>query len=129
MPQDTVTLTLPVQTEYAPTIRMLASGLATLAGMAFDEVDEMRVAAGEAFVYAVETSDDDSEATFRFTVDPGQLEMDVILGAGHESADDPMSEIAVAILGEVVNSCDLTSTPDGARCLHIVKRAGAAHDS
>ena len=66
MGKDRVTLTVPARGEYARTVRMTAAELAARIGMSYDEVDDVRMAAEEAFVYAVDHADDTSEIELRF---------------------------------------------------------------
>ena len=77
MGKDRVTLTVPARGEYARTVRMTAAELATRIGMSYDEVDDVRMAAEEAFVYASECSGDTAEVVFSFSAGDGELSVDV----------------------------------------------------
>ena len=76
MAQDRITLTVPARGEYARTVRMTAAALVSRMGMTYDEVDDVRMAAEEAFVYAVDTLPEDAEVTFTFTLDEDALEIE-----------------------------------------------------
>ena len=53
--RDRITLTVPSRSEYARTVRMTAAALASRMGMSFDDVEDVRMAAEEAFVYAADS--------------------------------------------------------------------------
>ncbi|MHB1016444.1 MAG: ATP-binding protein [Coriobacteriia bacterium] len=77
MGNDRITLTVPARGEYAKTVRITAAELASRLGMSYDEVDDVRIAAEEAFVYASDCVGEDEDVTFLFTVSPGALEVAV----------------------------------------------------
>lgn len=77
MGKDRVTLTVPAQGEYARTVRMTAAELAARIGMSYDEVDDVRMAAEEAFVYACECAGDEPSVTFTFALEQGELRIEV----------------------------------------------------
>ena len=57
-PAETTVLEVPPLPRYARAVRMTAANLAVIAGMNVDEVDDVRMAAEEAFVYACATGVD-----------------------------------------------------------------------
>ena len=77
MSKDRVTLTVPARGEYARTVRMTAAELAARIGMSYDEVDDVRIGAEEAFVYACGCAGEDAEVTFAFLVEDGVLSAEV----------------------------------------------------
>lgn len=77
MSKDRVTLTVPARGEYARTVRVTAAELAARIGMSYDEVDDVRIGAEEAFVYACECAGDSAEVTFAFVVEDGVLSAEV----------------------------------------------------
>jgi serine/threonine-protein kinase RsbW len=50
MASDTVNLRVPAKGEYAKLVRMTAAALSSRMGMNYDQVDDVRMAAEEAFV-------------------------------------------------------------------------------
>jgi serine/threonine-protein kinase RsbW len=56
---------------------MTAAQLASRIGMSYDQVDDVRIAAEEAFVYACECAADTSEVTFSFEVTESTLAVTV----------------------------------------------------
>ena len=77
MQPDTITLTVPARGEYAKTVRMAAAQLGSRIGMTYDEVDDVRIAAEEAFVYACDCTDEGEQVTFSFTVSDDSLGISV----------------------------------------------------
>lgn len=77
MSKDRVTLTVPARGEYARTVRMTAAELAARLGMSYDEVDDVRMAAEEAFVYACDCAGESADVTFAFILDDGSLHIEV----------------------------------------------------
>lgn len=77
MSKDRITLTVPARGDYARTVRMAAAELATRMGMSYDEVDDVRMAVEEAFVYACDCTEEDEEVTFTFSVGDGELSVEV----------------------------------------------------
>jgi hypothetical protein len=52
--------TVPSRAEYAKAVRMTASALVSRMGATYDDLDDVRIAAEELFVYACDHADDDS---------------------------------------------------------------------
>ena len=53
MQPKTVQLSVPAEPAYARSVRMMAANLAVVAGMVVDDVEDVRMAAEEGFVYTV----------------------------------------------------------------------------
>lgn len=126
MSSDRVTLTVPARSEFAKTVRMTAATLVSRMGMTFDEVDDVRMAAEEAFVYAVDSQPVDGDVHFEFTISNEQIDIDVALGqANAETTDEVERNAAYAtfILEAVCDSYQFVSDESGAH-LRLVKRAG-----
>lgn len=94
--------------------------------MTYDEVDDMRMAAEEAFVYAVDSLAEGAGVTLEFLVGEDSLELCVRLGRAPSDAEGEAERAALAtfILDSVCDRYEFTSDPDGARTLTIEKRAG-----
>jgi serine/threonine-protein kinase RsbW len=125
---DRITLTVPAKSEYAKTVRMTAAALVSRMGMNFDDVDDVRMAAEEAFVYAVDTLPEDAEVRFEFSVSDDELKIDVPLGSEDPSSDeeaDRRAAYATFILESVCDSYGFESDEDGAH-LRLTKRVGGA---
>jgi serine/threonine-protein kinase RsbW len=124
MAKDRVTLTVPARSEYAKAVRMTAAALVSRMGASYDDVDDVRMAAEEAFVYATDTHPEDAEVTFAFLMDDESLEMDVVLGTEPDVSDaevERRTSYAMFILQSVCDAYELTSDADGRQCLHLHK--------
>ncbi len=123
MSSDRIVLTVPARSEYAKTARMTAAELASRVGMSYDEVDDVRMAAEEAFVYACAHVEPEGEITFEFVIDAGALK--VVVGP-FDDADEPQSSepddrYAAFILESVCDEFEIAR--DGVSCtLRLVKR-------
>ena len=130
MATDRILLSVPAKSEYAKTVRMTAAALVSRMGMNFDQVDDVRMAAEEAFVYAVDTLPEDAQVQFEFFVDDDQVVIDVPLGSEDPSSDEEAERraaYATFILESVCESYEFTSDENGAR-LRLVKRVGGDTD-
>lgn len=130
MTKDRVSLTVPAKGEYAKTVRMTASALVSRMGMTYDEVDDVRMAADEAFVYAVDGLGSCGEVTFEFTIADGTFGMDVCLGRGGQCSDDDEERragLATFILDSVCDRYEFVSDESGSRMLRILKHTGQTH--
>ena len=105
---------------------MTAAALVGRMDMTYDDVEDVRMAAEEAFVYAVDTLPEDADVTFRFRVTEDSIEMDVALGT--DKADDEDTErfatLAIFILESVCDEYEFVSDEHGAH-LRLLKRAGS----
>lgn len=127
MPNDRVTLTVPARAEYAKTVRMTAAALVSRLGMTYDEVDDVRIAAEEAFVYAVDHAADGDCITLDFLVNELVAEIKVGLSEGARvTGEDAERRAAYAtfILQSVCDHFELSSDENGPY-LKVVKNVPA----
>ena len=121
----TVRLTLPAEAGFARTVRMRAANLAVVRGMSVDDVEDVRMAAEEGFVFSCATCPAACDISFALTGEG--ISMDFSLGEGscEESEDQAESlDLAELLLSAVCDSFEVT--PDGRR-LHVEKRLDVAH--
>ena len=127
MGEDRITLIVPAKSEYAKTVRMTASALVSRMGMSYDEVDDVRMAADEAFIYAVETLSAADDVRLEFAVGDGELTIDVAVG-NQEFGDDEEAErrasYATFILESVCDKVEFASDEHGPH-LRLKKRVGS----
>lgn len=128
MASDSITLTVPARGEYAKTVRLTAAELASRIGMSYDEVDDVRIAAEEAFVYASGCVGRDESVTFRFTVGPELLEIEVGPMPSHRGGEEPgVSEgYAEFILQSVCDEFAIDHSPEGCSLRLCRRAAGTA---
>ena len=120
---ERVVLTVPSRGEFARVVRLCAAELATRAGMNIDDVDDVRLAVEEAFVFAAEHMTD-GEMTFTFHTEPGVL--DLTVGplpeqCAHDEGVDAGGRYARFILESVCDEFEVL-TRDGACFLRLVKK-------
>ncbi|WP_077597737.1 ATP-binding protein [Olsenella urininfantis] len=124
MQDKTVRLSIPAEASYARAVRMMAANLAVLCDMSVDDVEDVRMAAEEGFVFSCATMPETCEVSFEL-VDDG-IDMDFLLGDAHDdeieagSVDISLIEL---LLSAVCDDFDVTE--EG--YLHLVMRAGKAH--
>ena len=121
MDEKNVTLRVPAEPEFARSVRMTASTLAVCCDMSVEDVEDVRMVAEEGFVYACATAPESVGVSFSLA--GGSMAMDFSLGEA-EPADDSI-ELVEVLLAAV---CDVFSVSEDGRVLHLVKRAGDAHD-
>lgn len=97
-------LVLPPDAELLRVVRLVASGLASLAPLDLDAVEAVRVAADELVATLIQASDGGS-VTITFAIADGRLSVEgrVPLGAGQVFELDPLTE---QILDAVATSHD-----------------------
>lgn len=126
MAQDRITLGVPARSEFAKIVRMTAAALGSRLGMSFDDVEDLRMAAEEAFVYAVDTLGGDDEVVLAFLTSPESIEIEVGLGGAVRAGDEDAERratYATFILQSVCDRFVLASDENGAH-LRLTKLVG-----
>lgn len=127
MAQDRITLTVPARGEYAKTVRMTAAALVSRMGMTYDQVDDVRMAAEEAFIYAVESVGEDCDVRMEFLLSDDAIELSVCLGESVPAGDpdlDSRAAYATFILQSVCDRYEFASDVNGIPYLRLMKRVG-----
>jgi len=120
---DRIMLSVPARGEFARTVRLAAAELAARAGMCVDDVDDVRLAVEEAFVYACERADAD-HVTFAFTLGPGLMELLVgplPVGTAGDDGSEPGERYARFILESVCDEYEVLAQDD-ANYIRLLKR-------
>ena len=121
MVEQTVRLSVPAEAAFARTVRMMAANLAVVCGMNVDEVEDVRMAAEEGFVYCCATEPAACEVSFAF----GRREFCTTFGLGAvDPVDDGALDLAELLLEAV---CDEHGVTDDGASLRLVKRMADAH--
>lgn len=122
MTEKNITLSVPAEPQFARVVRMTAANLAVLCDMNVDEVEDMRMAAEEGFVYSCSTRPEACDVSF--AIDGEEVSMDFSLGEVEptESANGEDLSLVGLLLSAVCDTCELTE--DGR--LHLVKQIGGA---
>lgn len=125
MNADRVALSVPSRGEYAKAVRMTASSLVGRMGMTYDELDDVRIAAEEAFVYACDHAPQSGVVEIEFLLTDDAFEMKVALADALRIADEEAERraaYATFILQAVCDTFEMSSDETGPY-LRIVKRA------
>ena len=124
--QRIVSLSVPADPRFARSVRMLAATLAVNLDMTVDEVEDVRIAAEEGFVYTCSTAP--AIVDVRFLLNDDAFEMEFALGAARAEVlpgDDAASLDLVELLLSAV--CDDFGVSDDDSLLHLVKRVGVVN--
>lgn len=123
MPSKTVRLTVPAEPQFARIVRMTAANLAVCCDMPIDDVEDVRMAAEEGFVYACATVQNDCDISF--TIDDRQVSMTFSLGLELKEEDEDSSlDLVEALLGAI---CDESQVSDDETQLTLIKRTGGLY--
>lgn len=117
-----IALTVACDPNMARIVRMTAANVAALSSMTVDRVEDIRMAAEEAFIYACATSPEE-ELVIDFEVDGGHVAMTFRLSVpayAEPSDDDPTAAYADLILGSV---CDIYEKHDSPARLYLDVKA------
>lgn len=123
---DKVTLGVPAKAEYAKTVRLTAASLAARAEMTFDEIEDVKLATEEAFVFVSDRAEPGASVDIGFEVDDGGIRIEVgpVAAAGEPEGEAlERAEFARFILEAVCD--DLEIEDRDRRCsVRLVKRTG-----
>jgi serine/threonine-protein kinase RsbW len=138
----TVTLTIPCAPEYVGTARLTILGVASRMGFSYDQVEDIRLAVGEACANAIDRATRRAASgvtptiTIRSHVDHSRLVVEVedTLGGGPDAVngDRPAADIdgmnsqeLGALLMEIlVDEVNIEQLPDGGTRVRLIKYAG-----
>lgn len=130
MSQDSVILSVPATAAYARSVRMLAASLAVADDFSVDDVEDVRMAAEEGFVYACGTKPASGSCEISFKLAPGEVTMDFVLGEGVDGPAEgedtfDLVELLLSAICDDYSLIDYEDEEGPFTTLHLVKRAGA----
>lgn len=128
MTGDRVGLSVPAKGEYAKVVRMTAAAIATRMGMSYDDVEDVRMAVEEAFIYAVDGMGEAEEVPVTFLTQDDTLRITVGVGfdvGGSDEENERRASLAQFILDSVCDHYEFDSDADGARWLRMAKTVKA----
>ena len=136
MPTDTesadhITLSVPARDEYAKTARLTAAALVSRLDIGYDDLDDVKTATEEAFIYACDAGPETGEVTIHFYLDTGVLRIEVPIVAGSRASDEEAerrSALANFILEGVCDTYEMSSDESGA-WLRLSKHFGSVSDA
>ena len=124
MTDRTVTLSVPAEPAFARSVRMMAANLAVCCEMSVEDVEDVRMAAEEGFVYACATRPETCDIVF--SLNPSSMVMGFSLGETvPEDTDDQSIDLIELLLAAVCD--DFGVSEDGSQ-LAIYKKVGADND-
>ena len=126
----TVTLTLPCAPEYVGTARLTMLGVASRMGFTYDEIEDIRLAVGEACTGAIDRAkraglSESAILTLRCLVDTSRLALEIednippatSNGTDEENDIDP-AELGAVLIEILVDEAEVKILPTGTRvCL------------
>ncbi len=124
VPSKTVRLSVPAEATFARAVRMMAANLAVDCDMSVDDVEDVRMAAEEGFVYSCATKPGSCDIAFGLAHD--QMSMDFSLGSSvpdPEESPDASLDLVELLLSAI---CDDFGVSEDGATLHLSKRVGAA---
>ncbi|MDO4437072.1 MAG: ATP-binding protein [Coriobacteriaceae bacterium] len=108
-----ISLTVSCEPHLARIVRMTAANVAALSSMSVDRVEDIRMAAEEAFIYACATAPAE-QLVIDFDADEVHVAMQFKLGVdafAQPSDEDPTAAYADLILGSVCDSYEKLEAP------------------
>jgi len=117
MTEDEIRLAVPAAPTFARLARLTVAGLATRIGFSYDEVEDLRIAVGEACSLLVGTEGMAGSIELVFKVRPASLDITVTGDHANDPRETADAGLSRQILEAVVDSFDLH--PDG---VHLSKR-------
>lgn len=122
-PVETTVLQVPALPRYARLVRMTAANMAQIAGMNIEDVDDVRMAAEEAFVYACATGVQGAlRVSFALTCDALRMDFELGAAAVAEDEEEPSLVYGAFILEAMCDECTIVDGP--VNVLRLVKRVG-----
>jgi serine/threonine-protein kinase RsbW len=122
---ESIRLSVPATSAAVRITRAGAAGLATRAGFTYREVEQLRLAVGEAAALLAPEPDGEGTLAVVYDVVPDGLRIELVLVPGSAGGVTAVPEVAAAVLD---NSVDEWSLADGGRRLVLVKRLSDTDD-
>ena len=107
MTEDEIRLSVPAAPEFARLARLTVAGLATRVGFSYDDVEDLRIAIGEAYSLMISNSGRPSNIELVFHVSEEALKITVSGAGGSDPTSSEEAELSTQILEAVVDSFDL----------------------
>lgn len=107
-----ISLAVTADPRYARLVRMTAANVAMLSQMSVDKVEDVRMAAEEAFIYACSVTPE-AALTISFEVDESHVSLSFVLASDEfpPTADDEPAAYADLILSAVCDAYDKAASP------------------
>ncbi len=109
---NSISLSLQARPDLARLVRMTAANVAMLSSMTVDRVEDLRMAAEEAFIYAC-SANPEGDVSVAFNVDSEHVSMEFDLGVQEfvDEEEDQTALYAGLILGSVCDTYEKLEHP------------------
>jgi serine/threonine-protein kinase RsbW len=104
---DEIRLSLPAIPEYARIVRLTAAGLASRLGFTYDEVEDLRIAVGEACSHLLGTDGRDGTLVVTYTLVADTITIEATGEFNDDPPAQPSAELSAQILNAVVDEHEL----------------------
>lgn len=118
--EKSVRLSVPAEPEFARVVRMTAANLAVLCDMNVDDVEDLRMAAEEGFVYSCATRPATCDVSFAIAADGVSMSFSLGDQEPEQSQDGEDLSLVELLLDAVCDSCEVTDAGE----LVLVKGIG-----
>lgn len=112
-----VKLSVPARPDYVHVLRQVAAGAAARLSFSYDEIEDLRLAIGEACAYLLGVQPGATALSLRITSDDADGSVDMVAIANGASdrpaATTPQHGIIWHILGALTDQARFEQTPDG----------------
>ena len=122
---ESIRLSVPATSAAVRITRAGAAGLATRAGFTYREVEQLRLAVGEAAALLAPEPEGEGTLAVVYDVVPDGLRIELVLVPGSAGGVTAVPDVAAAVLD---NSVDDWSLADGGRRLVLVKHLSDTDD-
>ncbi|MCW2814571.1 MAG: anti-sigma factor [Nocardioides sp.] len=103
-----VELRLPADSAYASVLRTTTAGLAARLDFTIDDIEDLRIAVGEANAMVLDQADAGSDLTATFHLSPGQMTVSISVDAAANPTPD-LDSFAWQVLTTLASAADIES--------------------
>ncbi|MGZ4445243.1 MAG: anti-sigma factor [Nocardioides sp.] len=118
-----VELRLPADGAYVSVLRTTTAGLAARLDFTMDDIEDLRIAVGEASAMVLPEADEASDLQCRFFMRPGALTVSVEVSAAHGAAEPDYDSFAWQVLTTLATNAE-AETGDGRFTVSLTMESG-----
>ena len=127
---ERVTLRVPARGEFARTVRITAAQLASQMDMSIEDVEDVRLAAEEAFVWAVDGLGGEDTVVVEFELSGDALTLTVNLGDEAELDAEAATDLSAACSRLILESiCDSVEVTHDAEPVLRIRKVKSSEES
>jgi serine/threonine-protein kinase RsbW len=121
-PRADVELRLPADGVYVSVVRTTTAGLAARLDFLIDDIEDLRIAVGEACAMVLQEADLDSDLVCSYYLSPGQLTVEVAVSAGSPEGPE-YDSFAWQVLSTMATKADADAS-DGRFAVRLTMESG-----